>query len=61
MKSKGNRTFLRSDREGFLVTVPRALVLALGLKLGDQLEWSIDDRDTFRLKVIRGGAREIRR
>lgn len=53
MKGKGNVVIVREDRGQFLVTIPRALARALGLKRGDRLEFTVEGPDVLRVRLIR--------
>lgn len=52
-KAKGNLTHIRQDRGQFLTSVPKALVLALGLRPGDLLEWRILSPEELRVRILR--------
>lgn len=52
-KSTGNQAKVREDRGQFMVTIPRALALSLGLRRGDLLEFSVEGPDVLRVRLIR--------
>lgn len=51
-KGAGNLVRLREDRGEYKVTIPRALVRALGLKRGDLFELIVEDRDWLRVHLM---------
>lgn len=46
----------RGNTKSFYVNLPAAIAESAGIKKGEEMEWLIDDRDTFILKRCKKSA-----
>ncbi|MEM1691567.1 MAG: AbrB/MazE/SpoVT family DNA-binding domain-containing protein [Thermofilaceae archaeon] len=53
LKSYGNVAKIREDRGQFMVTIPRALALSLGLRRGDLVEFVVTGREELLVRILR--------
>jgi|Deesub1362A_J573_1020465.scaffolds.fasta_scaffold00342_45 bifunctional DNA-binding transcriptional regulator/antitoxin component of YhaV-PrlF toxin-antitoxin module len=50
---KGNVTTVYRNKEGqYQTTIPRGLAEAMGLEKGSKLEWMIEGKNTFKVRIL---------